>query len=78
MVTIAADECAHAELSLRIDAWARSRLPDGFLDELREHALCALVESAATERGDGDARAGLPGARVRVAIARGVVSALAA
>jgi hypothetical protein len=86
MATIAADECEHAALSLRIDAWARSRLPEGFLDEFREHALAALVESAAAERSaqrsaersNGDARAGLPDARARVAIARGVVCTLAA
>lgn len=78
MAEIAVDECRHAELSLRIDAWAKGRLPDGSLDGLREKALAALVENAAREQTELCARAGLPDVRARVAIARGVASALAA
>lgn len=64
MKSIARDECKHAELGFRIDAWARTRLSERDrvrVDRARENAL-ATLERDFTDALDEDSRArlGLP------------------
>lgn len=80
MRNIAADECAHAELSWDIHRWAMSRLDAAQRAQVERHHLAevdALRADLAARRGDGPAAVGLPDAAEALTLLEAMTAELA-